>query len=208
MNSIEKKCASESSQCSVGANELLPLVYDELKRLASAKLAQEKPGQTLQPTALVHEAYLRLTGKNNNRRWKSKAHFFFAAASAIRCILIDQARKKAGPKAGGSRIRVTYSDLLAIDCGPSVDVVELNEALDKLESIEPRAAQMVNLRFFIGLSREECSELLDVSVSTADKDWAYAKAWLRRELSDGFDGVRTGEMADHDKAGQAPDFEL
>lgn len=132
--------SSRSSDQFIDPKDLLPLVYDELRRLASARLAREKPGQTLQPTALVHEAYLRLAGNSNERLWESKAHFFFAAASAIRCILIDQARRKAGPKAGSNRVRVTYSDLLAFDCGPDCDVVNLNEALEKLERFEPRAA--------------------------------------------------------------------
>lgn len=168
----------------IAAEALLPIVYSELRRLASARLAKEKPGQTLQPTALVHEAYLRLIGKDHDRRWASKAQFFFAAANAIRCILIDQARRKLGPKAGGNRTRITYSELLSIDGGPDCDVVHLNEALERLEKIEPRAAQIVNLRFFVGLKREDCASMLGVSVSTADKDWAYAKAWLQNELSD------------------------
>lgn len=171
--------------------KLLPLVYTELRRLASARLANEKPGQTLQPTALVHEAYLRLVANDKSRTWKSKAHFFYSAAEAIRCILIDQARKKQGPKAGGKRTRVTYSDLLSVDGGPDCDVIELNDALEQLKETDPRAAQIVDFRFFVGLTRQECAALLGVSLSTADKDWAYAKAWLQKRLSDSLieDGV-------------------
>lgn len=189
MNDVTKLLTAFDGGEPLEPEKLLPMVYTELRRLASARLANEKPGQTLQPTALVHEAYLRLVANDKNRTWKSKAHFFYSAAEAIRCILIDQARKKMGPKAGGKRTRVTYSELLSVDGGPDCDVFELNDALELLRNSDPRAAQIVNLRFFVGLTRQQCAALLGISLSTADKDWAYAKAWLQRRLSDPFEDL-------------------
>lgn len=164
--------------------ELLPLVYTELRRLAAAKLTREKPGQTLQATALVHEAYVRLVDRDHVQKWASRGHFFAAAAEAIRRILIEQARRKAGPKAGGDFHRIERSDIASGMAGPNLDLLSLNESLDALEAIDPRAAKLVKLRFFVGLTRQEAAQLLGVSVATADNDWAYAKGWLQVHMSD------------------------
>jgi len=166
------------------AEQLLPLVYDELRKLAAAKLANEKPGQTLQATALVHEAYIRLVDVEKAQHWDSRGHFFAAAAEAIRRILIEQARKKRGPKAGGNHRRIEISQVEPAMAEPHWDYVELSEALDKLESRDPRAASLVKLRFFAGLTIEQAAQSLGVSAATAKNDWTYAKNWLRAELLD------------------------
>jgi RNA polymerase sigma factor (TIGR02999 family) len=165
------------------AEQLLPLVYEELRRVAAARLAQEKPGQTLQATSLVHEAYVRLTRTDDVPRWKSRGHFFAAAAEAIRRILIEQARRKAGPKAGGDRQQIGSSKVSVETRATDWELLNLNEALVRLEAEDPRAAKVVKLRFFAGLTREEAAQALDISVSTADNDWAYAKCWLQIQLS-------------------------
>jgi len=164
------------------ADQLLPLVYEELRKLAAAKLANEKPGQTLQPTALVHDAYLRLVGVEKAQRWNSRGHFFAAAAEAMRRILVENARRKRGPAAGGGRRRLDLADV-ATAPGPDVDLIALSELLDKLQTTDPRAADLVKLRFFAGLTRQQAAEVLGVSVATADNDWAYAKGWLKAELA-------------------------
>jgi RNA polymerase sigma factor (TIGR02999 family) len=161
------------------AEQLLPLVYEELRQLAAQRLAQEKPGQTLQSTALVHEAYLRLVGPDDVQKWNSRGHFFAAAAEAMRRILVENARRKAGPKAGGGRERI---DLEAIEPAVEdarVDMIALDEALTALEAKDRRKADLVRLRFFAGLSIEQAAEALGVSVATANNDWSYAKSWLR-----------------------------
>ncbi|MGY8771214.1 MAG: ECF-type sigma factor [Pirellulales bacterium] len=165
------------------AEEFLPLVYAELRKLASIKLAQEKPGQTLQATALVHEAYLRMTGGDNEGEWNSRGHFFAAAAESMRRILIDQARRKKSEKAGGKfqRISISQIDNLALD--ESDDLLALDEALCKLEEASPRKAELVKLRFFGGLTIEQAALALDIAPSTAIADWAYAKGWLKLEIS-------------------------
>jgi len=163
------------------AAELLPLVYDELRKLAAARMAEEKPGQTLQATALVHEAYLRLVG--GEQGWNSRGHFFAAAAEAMRRILIEIARHKAGPEAGGRHVRVELSDVPAELHRFDLDLLALSEALDKLQAKDPRAAELVKLRFFAGLTRHQAAEALGVSVATADNDWAYAKGWLKAEIA-------------------------
>jgi RNA polymerase sigma factor (TIGR02999 family) len=165
------------------AEQLLPLVYDELRKLAAARLAQEKPGQTLQATALVHEAYLRLVGAENERRWDGRGHFFAAAAEAMRRILVEQARRKQGPKAGGHLQRVAMERAAPAIAGPKFDILALNDALDKLAAQDPRKAELVKLRFFAGLTSEQAAEALGVAPSTVDLDWAYAKSWLRAEMS-------------------------
>jgi RNA polymerase sigma factor (TIGR02999 family) len=165
------------------ANELLPLVYDELRKLAAAKLAQEKPGQTLQATALVHEAYLRLVDANKVQHFSSRGHFFGAAAQAMRRILIGQARRKSSEKAGGQHHRVDLSAVEPEIQGPQLDLLALDAALDQLATRDPRAAALVNLRFFAGLTVTEAAEALGVSVATAENDWAYAKCWLRLQLT-------------------------
>jgi RNA polymerase sigma factor (TIGR02999 family) len=165
------------------AEELLPLVYEELRKLAAARLAQEKPGQTLQATALVHEAYLRLVDSEKARNWNSRGHFFGAAAEAMRRILVESARRKSGPEAGGGLCRVELSDVPAEIKGTDFDLVALSELLDRLQTIDPRATELVKLRFFAGLTRHQAAEALGVSVATADNDWAYAKGWLKTEIA-------------------------
>ena len=162
---------------------LLPLVYDELRRLAAQHLANERAGHTLQPTALVHEAYLSLID-GDGRRFADRTHFFRAAAEAMRRILIDHARRKSSLKAGGDWRRVTLADVDAIVEDGGVDLLALDEAMGKLAAIDRRKAELVTLRFFGGLSNDEAAEVLGVSPSTADNDWAYARAWLRVELGD------------------------
>ena len=168
---------------SSAAEQLLPLVYEELRKLAAAKMANEKPGQTLQATALVHEAYMRLVGGSPEQRWDSRGHFFAAAAEAMRRILIEQARRKSGPKAGGEHYRIELSYVEPEDHGLKFDLVAMSVALDKLQAEDYRAAEVVKLRFFAGLTRQQAAKILGVSVATADNDWAYAKGWLRLELS-------------------------
>jgi RNA polymerase sigma factor (TIGR02999 family) len=166
------------------AEELLPLVYTELRRLAADKMAQEKSGQTLQATALVHEAYLRLVDQKAALQWNSRGHFFAAAAEAMRRILIERARHKNGQKAGGQYERAELVDIEAPADPEFVDMLALHEALAKLEQKDRRKAELVKLRFFAGLTNEEASRALGISPSTADNDWAYARAWLRLEMGD------------------------
>jgi RNA polymerase sigma factor (TIGR02999 family) len=162
--------------------QLLPLVYDELRKLAAAKLAQEKPGQTLQPTALVHEAYLRLVDAEQAQQWNSRGHFFAAAAEAMRRILVDRARHKASRKAGGGRVRC---DLDALEIAlPEIpeDLLALDEALSRLAAADKKSAELVHLRFFAGLPLPEAAQLLGISPRTADRMWAYARAWLHQDI--------------------------
>ena len=164
------------------ADRLLPLVYDELRELAATKLAKEKPGQTLQATALVHEAYLRLLG--SECKWDGCGHFFAAAAEAMRRILIERARQRASLKRGGDRKRVELNAaepvVLPMLCD---DILALEEVLQKLEQTHPRKASLVKLRFFAGLTTAEAAAALGVSTTTAENDWAYARSWLRLEMS-------------------------
>jgi RNA polymerase sigma factor (TIGR02999 family) len=164
------------------AEELRPLVYDELRKLAAQRLAAEKPGQTLQATALVHEAYLRLVGAGDPG-WGGRGHFFAAAAEAMRRILVENARRKAGPKAGGDSRRVSLSGVEPVIEGPRVELLALEEALQRLEAKDKRKADLVKLRFFAGLTNEQAAQALGISASTADNDWAYAKSWLRLAMS-------------------------
>jgi RNA polymerase sigma factor (TIGR02999 family) len=164
------------------ADQLLPLVYDELRRLAALRLAHEAPGQTLQATALVHEAYLRLLDNDPARPWNSRGHFFAAAAEAMRRILVERARHKRSLKAGGDRRRQELPDIEAAEGGPQLDLLALHDALAKLESQDKRKADLVKLRFFAGLSIAETAQVLGISTSTADNDWAYARSWLRLEM--------------------------
>ena len=164
------------------SEQLLPLVYDELRKLAAAKLAQEKPGQTLQATALVHDAYIRLVDVEQVQRWNSRGHFFGAAAEAMRRILVEIARRKQGPKAGGDRSRVELQDIVATT-DPNLDVIALSDSLDRLESKDRRTAELVKLRFFAGLTRQQAADLLGVSIATVDNDWAYAKGWLKADMA-------------------------
>jgi RNA polymerase sigma factor (TIGR02999 family) len=165
------------------AEKLLPLVYEELRRLAAARMAKERPGQTLNATALVHEAYLRLTNSSGQQIWNGRGHFFAAAAEAMRRILVERARRKGGPEAGGRHVRVELPDVPAELNRSDLDLLALSEALDKLQAKDPRAAELVKLRFFAGLTRQQAAEALGISVATADNDWAYAKGWLKAEIA-------------------------
>jgi len=165
------------------AEQLLPLVYDELRKLAAQKLAQEKPGQTLQATALVHEAYMRLVDAEKAQHWNSRGHFFGAAAEAMRRILVEQARRKGSLRAGGRHRRAELSMADPEIGPPQLDLLALNEALDKLATKDPRTFELIKLRFFAGLTIQQAAEVLGVSVATAENDWAYGKCWLRKELT-------------------------
>jgi RNA polymerase sigma factor (TIGR02999 family) len=165
------------------AKQLLPIVYDELRKLAAAKLAQEKPGQTLQATALVHEAYLRLVGAPELDRWDNRGHFFAAAAEAMRRILVDNARRKQSHKHGGA-INQQKLDPEILP-GPKtldpLEVLAIHETLDRLAEKSPRKAELVKLRYFLGSTMAEAAQILGVAPATAEEDWTYAKAWLRRQ---------------------------
>ena len=167
------------------ADQLLPLVYDELRKLAADRVARESPQQTLQATALVHEAYLRLLedGGQVLNKWNSRGHFFGAAAEAMRRILIERARQKNSLKGGGGLDRIELGDIAAPGTESAVDLLDLNDALQQLEREEPHKAQLVKLRFFAGLSVEESAEILGISVATAKRYWAYARAWLYGRIS-------------------------
>jgi RNA polymerase sigma factor (TIGR02999 family) len=167
------------------ASQLLPLVYDELRKLAAQKLARETPGQTLQPTALVHEAYLRLVGEDEEQRWDSRGHFFAAAAEAMRRILVEIARQKASLKRGGDRDRVDVVDSLLAAPEPREDLVALDAALTKLAETDKQAAELVQLRYFAGLPIREIAEILGIAPRTADRLWAFGKAWLLKEIQGG-----------------------
>lgn len=172
------------------ANQLLPLVYGELRQLAATKLAREKAGQTLQPTALVHEAYLRLVNPTGGRIWDSRGHFFAAAAEAMRRILIDNARRKRRQKRGGALRRVGLDPAELSYSSPADDLLDLSDALECLAAEDPQAAQFVKLRYFAGLSIEEAAEMVGLSRSAACEHWAYARAWLHRRLRAAGDAAR------------------
>jgi RNA polymerase sigma factor (TIGR02999 family) len=167
------------------AGQLLPLVYDELRRLATQKLALETPGQTLEATALVHEAYLRLRGDDRDPHWDSRGHFFAAAAEAMRRILIDQARRKQSQKQGGGRKRRSLEHVEIAAPEPSLDVLAVNEALERFEKVDPLKANLVKLRYFAGLTIPQAADALGISSTTADRYWSYARAWLHAELKKG-----------------------
>jgi RNA polymerase sigma factor (TIGR02999 family) len=163
--------------------QLLPLVYDELRKLAAQKMAREKPGQTLQGTALVHEAYIRLVDGEKARHWDSRGHFFAAAAEAMRRILVETARRRQSLRGGGGHQR---QDLIEADLPidpPPDDILALDEALSKFARVEPQAADLVKLRVFAGMTVEETARHLGISATTAKRNWAYARAWLRREMN-------------------------
>lgn len=183
MNDVTRILSAIEHGDAKAAERLLPLVYDELRKLAAQRLAQEKPGQTLQATALVHEAYLRLVGPEQGPNWEGRGHFFAAAAGSMRRILVENARRKGRLKHGGNLVRqVDEIDLPAPERPEAV--IALDEALDRLALASPEAAELVKLRFFAGLSIPEAATMLGVSPRKADKVWAYARAWLREELGD------------------------
>lgn len=163
------------------ADQLLPVVYAELRRLAAARMASEAPGQTLQPTALVHEAWLRLAGKDN-RKWNDRTHFFAAAAEAMRLILVDNARRKSAQRHGGGHQRVEMPELAGELTGNEDQILAVNEALEKLAAQDKQKAELVKLRYFVGMTIEEAAEALGVSTGTAKRGWAYARAWLAQEI--------------------------
>ena len=165
------------------SSELLPLVYDELRNLAAARMQREMPGQTLQATALVHEAYVRITDVDQAQTWNSRGHFFSAAAEAMRRILVEGARRKISMKGGGSHTRVPLVDFEQTKLTPAIDLIALDNALQKLSRHDFRKAELVKLRFFAGLTNEDAARVLGISTSTADNDWAYAKCWLRVEMT-------------------------
>jgi RNA polymerase sigma factor (TIGR02999 family) len=189
MNELTQVLAAIEQGDSRAAEQLLPLVYDELRKLAAQKLAQEKPGQTLDATALVHEAYLRLVvparsecQEPGEKHWNSRGHFFSAAAEAMRRILIDQARHKQSQRGGGGRRRhdIEHQQIAAAE--PSLDVLAVNEALERFETVDPLKAHLVKLRYFAGLTIPQAADALGIASTTADRYWAYARAWLHAEL--------------------------
>ena len=166
------------------AEQLLPLIYDELRKLATQKLAHEAAGHTLQATALVHEAYLRLVEMDKPQQWNSRGHFFYAAAEAMRRILVEQARRKTSEKAGGKSQRIPLGEEQLVAPSRDIDLIALDEALDRLANLDTRKADLVKLRFFAGMTISQAAVALGIAESTADADWAYAKSWLRVEMSD------------------------
>jgi RNA polymerase sigma factor (TIGR02999 family) len=182
MNDVTRVLSAIEKGDPRAAEQLLPLVYDELRRSAAQKLAREAPGQTLTATALVHEAYLRLVDADNVQQWNSRGHFFAAAAEAMRRILVERARHKRSLKAGGDRHRLDLADIEPAVPEPDVDLLALDEALAKLEQHDRRMAELIKLRFFAGLTIAQAAEVLGISTSTADNDWAYARCWLRLEI--------------------------
>jgi len=166
------------------ATQLLPLVYTELRKLAAAKMARELPGQTLQPTALVHEAWLRVSGPGHTN-YQNRAHFFSAAAEAMRRILIDNARRKQAQRHGGGQARVDPEEADIAAPGDDEQLLAIHEALDQFAALDPAKAELVKLRYFVGLSAEQAAEVLGVSVPTVKRHWAYAKAWLYRQMAGG-----------------------
>jgi RNA polymerase sigma factor (TIGR02999 family) len=171
------------------AGRLLPLIYDELRKLAAHRLAQEAPGQTLQPTALVHEAYLRLVGPADDRRWQDRRHFFAAAAEAMRHILVDRARRKRRVKHGGGRRRVPLEEGVPAPPAAEEDLLALDEALTRLAAEDAGAAALVQMRYFAGLSMDEAAQCLGLSRATAYRDWTFARTWLLKEVA----GLERGE---------------
>jgi len=163
------------------ASELLPLVYDELRRLAAAKMAHERPDQTLQPTALVHEAWLRLVG-NEKEKWNGRAHFFGAAAEAMRRILIENARRKAAARHGGGQARLDINQIDIATTAPDDELLAVSDALEKFAANDAQMAELVKLRYFVGLTTEDAAEVLGISVRTAERWWSYSRAWLYQEF--------------------------
>jgi RNA polymerase sigma factor (TIGR02999 family) len=183
MNDVTRILSDLAQGDSHAAGKLLPLVYDELRKLAVVRMAEEAPGNTLNATALVHEAYLRLVGPTDAARWDSRGHFFAAAAEAMRRIMVDAARRKGREKHGGGRKRVELDAVQPAAPDPRHDLLALDTALTRLAAVDPQAAKLVELRHFTGLSVAEAARALGISPRTADRVWAFARAWLHRELS-------------------------
>jgi RNA polymerase sigma factor (TIGR02999 family) len=184
MNNVTGILSRLESGDSSAAEQLLPLVYDELRKLAAARLAQERPGQTLQATALVHDAYLRLVDAPTAQHWKSRGHFFGAAAEAMRRTLVERARQKLGPRRGGGRVRIRLEAALDLVDVRADEILRVHQALDGLAAESPLKAELVKRRFFGGLSHQEAAQALGISRATADRYWMYAKAWLFAALED------------------------
>ena len=183
MNEVTRILSAIEQGDPLAAEQLLPLVYEELRKLAAQKLSQEKPGQTLQATALVHEAYLRLVDNEKTQRWNSRGHFFAAAAEAMCRILIEQARRKRSQRHGGKRHRCTLLDEDLIEAPGNDELLDLDEALAKLAATDLQAAELVKLRVFAGMTIEEIAQLQGISSRTVKRNWAFARAWLGRELA-------------------------
>lgn len=188
MSDVSRLVRESRAGNSAALSKLIPLVYDELHRLAAGYMRREQPGQTLQTTALVHEAYVRLM-QQRNLKWENRAHFMAIAANLMRQILVERARGRRAEKRGGGSVRVTYDESMSPAVKSSVDLLALDEALARLEAFDPRRARIVELRFFGGLTLEEMASTLGVSPATVKRDWSVARAWLHREmgksLSDG-----------------------
>jgi RNA polymerase sigma factor (TIGR02999 family) len=182
MNEVTRILSDLAQGDTQAAGQLLPLVYDELRKLAAARMAEEAPGNTLNATALVHEAYLRLVGPADANRWDNRGHFFAAAAEAMRRILVDHARRKAAARRGGERTRLELAPGLAVTREPREDLIALDEALDRLAAEDPLKAELVKLRYFGGLTLPEAAVVLRLPERTAGRHWAYARAWLRRAV--------------------------
>jgi RNA polymerase sigma factor (TIGR02999 family) len=189
MNDVTRVLSAIEAGDPHAAEQLLPLVYDELRKLAAQKLALEKPGQTLQATALVHEAYLRLVDVDKAQAWNGRGHFFAAAAEAMRRILIDQARSKKSQRRGGGCQRHDLARLVIAAPEPWRDLLALNEALERFEALDPAKAALVKLRYFTGLTIPQAAEALGISTTTADRYWSYARAWLHADLKRGSQGA-------------------
>jgi len=183
MNEVTRILSAIEQGDAHAAEQLLPLIYDELRRLAAEKMAQEKPGQTLQATALVHEAYLRLVDCEKPQRWNSRGHFFSAAAEAMRRILVENARRKGRQKRGGELVRVDLDAAVPAAVPPDGDVLAVDEALSRLAETDSAAADLVKLRYFGGLSIPQAAEAMGIGARSADRLWAYARAWLRDALT-------------------------
>jgi RNA polymerase sigma factor (TIGR02999 family) len=184
MSDVTRLIDAAAAGDSQAAAKLLPLVYDELRKLAAAKMVAEAPGQTLQATALVHEAYVRLVDGDKDRPWNSRGHFFAAAAEAMRRILVDQARKKKSRKHGGGLDRVPLEEVEIGTPEPAVDLLAVNDALKKFEHLDKAGAELVKLRYYAGLTLSQAADVIGISSSKADRQWAYARAWLHKELKD------------------------
>lgn len=180
MSDVTRILSQIESGDPAAAEQLLPLVYDELRKLAAAKLVQEKPGQTLQATALVHEAYVRLVGSETSRTYRDRSHFFASAATAMRRILVDSARAKRSEKRGGIRERKPLEDVAAPL--PDDELLALHEALDQLAAEDPLKAQLVELRYFAGLTGDQAADVMGISPSSADRHWVFARAWLQTKV--------------------------
>jgi RNA polymerase sigma factor (TIGR02999 family) len=185
MNEVTRVLSAIERGDPQAAEQLLPLVYDELRKLAAQRLAQEKPGQTLQATALVHEAYLRLLDAERDQGWNSRGHFFAAAAEAMRRILVENARRKRTVKRGGDQVKMELDQLEIAASDISDDLVALDEALTHFTAVDPKAAELVKLRYFAGLTGKQAAEVLGISPRTADSLWAFARAWLLQKIQGG-----------------------